>query len=108
MYNAAFKLSLSEVHLACLCNAFHFFVHHGNNTCAKKGGVLMCFGGPFWREGSLPALCVGGSLVAVFWWLALARKQFTGPVCSWELSRGVTVAGCGEKAVYGPCVLVRA
>ena len=68
----------------------------------------MCFGGPFWREGSLPALCVGGSLVAVFWWLALARKQFTGPVCWWELSRSVTVAGCGEKAVYGPCVLVRA
>ena len=92
--------------------------------------MSQCFGGSLWREGSLRAVCVGGSLdsvlvarfgdkavygpcvggslVAVFWWLALARKQFTGPVCWWELSRSVTVAGCGEKAVYGPCVLVRA
>ena len=38
----------------------------------------------------------------------MARREFTGRVCWWELSRGVTVARFGEKAVNGPCVLVRA
>ena len=51
-------------------------------------------------------MCVGGSLVVVFWWLALAKRQFTGRVCWWELSHSVLVARFGEKTVYGPCVLV--
>ena len=85
-----------------------------NNTYAEKGEVLNvtwyvteCFGGSLWREGGLRAVCVGG-LDSLFCWLALARRQFTGRVCWWELSRSVTVARFSEKAVYGPYVLLRA
>ena len=61
-----------------------------------------------WSIRKFKAVCVGGSLVAVFWWFALARKQLTGCVCWWELSRSVTATHFREKAVYWPCVLVRA
>ena len=53
-------------------------------------------------------MCQEGGCVDVFWWPLLARRQFTGPVCWWELSRSVLVARFGEKAVYRPCVLVGA
>ena len=43
-----------------------------------------------------------------FGWLALARSQFTGHVCWWELSLSLLVAPFGEKAVHGPCVLLAA
>ena len=65
-------------------------------------------GGSLWQEGSLRAVCVGGSLkVSVFSWLALPRRRFTGRVC-WELSPSLLVARLGEEAVFGNHVLVRA
>ena len=42
--------------------------------------------------------------MAVFLWVALARKQFTGLVCLWELRLSPLVAHVGEKADYRPCV----
>ena len=68
--------------------------------------MSQCFGGSLWREGSLRSGCGGGSLDSVFWWLAVARRQFTGRVCWWELRHSFLMARFGEKAVYGPCVLV--
>ena len=44
-------------------------------------------------------------MLVVFWWLALARRQFTGRVCWWELSRSVNVPGFGEKEAFGSRVL---
>ena len=104
--------------------------------------MSQCFGGSLWREGSLRAVCVGGSLdsvlvarfgdkavygpcvggslVAVFWWLALARKQFTGRLCWWgaytQSSGGSLVfffffcliARVVDEAVFGSGVLVGA
>ena len=42
------------------------------------GAMSQVFGGSLWREGSSRAARVGGSDVTVFWWLALARRQFSG------------------------------
>ena len=53
-------------------------------------------------------MCDGDNVDTVFWWLALARAQFTGRVCWWDLRHSVLVARFGEKAVYGLCVLVEA
>ena len=39
------------------------------------------FRGSLWREGSLRAVCVGGSLDPFFWWLAWTRKQTSRAVC---------------------------
>ena len=38
----------------------------------------------------------------------MARRQFTGRVCWWELSCSVMVARFGEKEVFGSRVLVGA
>ena len=70
-----------------------------NNTHAEKGSdnvMSQCFGTSLRREGNVR---LGGSLGTVFWWLALARRRFTGRVCWWELSGCVFVARFGKKAV---------
>lgn len=51
---------------------------------------------------------VRGISISVLWWLAVARRQFPGVVCWWELSRSVLVTCFGEKAVLGSCVVVEA
>ena len=64
------------------------------------------FGGSLWREGILQAVCIGGIVDVVFWWLPVARRRLTGRASWWVLSRSVLVARFNEKVVYEPCVLV--
>ena len=54
--------------------------------------MSQCFGGTRWREGRFRAVCVGGSLDSVLWWIALARRQFLGRVCWSERNRSVPFA----------------
>ena len=67
-----------------------------------KGCVMPhALGSSPWREGILRAVCVGGTLISVFWWLALARRQFSEVMCWLEPSLRVRVACFIENAVYG-------
>ena len=57
-----------------------------------------------WREGNIRAVCWELGL-SIFWWVALARRQFTGRGRWRELSRSVMVARLGEKEAFGSRVL---
>ena len=59
-------------------------------------------------EGNSRVVCVGGSLVAALWSLALASRMFCGAACWWERSHSVLVARFGEKEACGSRVLARA
>ena len=54
------------------------------------------FGGLLRREGSVRAVCVGGSIVAALRWVALARRKLSGVVCWPERGHSDLVARFGE------------
>ena len=63
------------------------------------GGESQRFGGSSLREGGSRESGVGGS--GVTWWLALARRKYSGLVCWWERRYSVMVASFGAKLVFG-------
>ena len=65
-----------------------------------------CFGGSLWRECGLRVVCVGGTLVAVLWWLALAGRKLSGVVCWPERGHSGLVPRFGEGGFQESCVLV--
>ena len=58
--------------------------------------MSQCCGCALWRGGSLRAVCVGGSVVAVLRLLVLAKRKLSGVVCWPERGHGVLVTLFGE------------
>ena len=70
------------------------------------GEMSQCFGVSLWRESSLRAAHVGGSDVTVFWWLALASRQFMNRVFGgllWRVGslRAASVSGATSQTAGG-------
>ena len=72
----------------------------------SEGAKSQRFGGSLSREGSFLEACVSQSEVSVFWWLALARRRFSGVSRGSMGAKSLCLGGslCREGSIRGSCV----